>query len=277
MDALQFPGLCVGQADDSRQILPAMCRSGYYVMALAGVSAESETMYGRRHYDYHDGALTCRCPGAAYADAPACCLWTVAFHPDLFEGATCEKQAGDYAFFSYAPREALHVSSEERRTLTCCIDDIRRELRHGADDYKRTILCRHIARLLDYTDRFYERQFVTRSQANEAIVRAYETAADRYISAGKWALRGPFTAACCAKELHLSEAYFEELIKHELGHTHHCHMQLLRIEIAKRKLHSSEEPLPRIVRELGFPSIQYFNLLFRKVTGMTPNEYRDMN
>ena len=176
--------------------------------------------------------------------------------------------------FSYAPAEALHVSCEERRILTSCFDDLRRELRHGADRYTRAILTRHIIRLLDYTTRFYERQFITRNTANEALVWEYEAFADRYLTDGKWAIRGPLTAARCAERLRLSEAYFEDLLEQELGHTHHCHMQLRRIEIAKRKLRLSQEPLCQIVRELGFPSVQYFGFLFKENDRTFPGEYK---
>lgn len=90
-------------------------------------------------------------------EIPALCLWTVAFHPDLFKGRILEKTIEEYTFFSYALKEALHISLKEKQILSSCVDDIRRELHHGTDSYKCTILTRHITRLLDYTTRFYER------------------------------------------------------------------------------------------------------------------------
>ena len=85
-----------------------------------------------------------------------------------------EKTIEEYTFFSYALKEALHVSLKEKRILSSCVDDIRREFHHGADSYKRTILIRHITRLLDYTTRFYERQFIVRELNNELLIRQYE-------------------------------------------------------------------------------------------------------
>lgn len=278
MNDLQFPGLYIDDAVDPCPALPSLGRCGYYVLVMAADASESRTKYGRQYYDYNSGTLICRCPDAAYAGLLASCrLWTVAFHPDLFEGCVQEKRAEEYTFFSYAPVEALHVSYEERGILTSCFDDLRRELRHGADRYTRTILTRHIIRLLDYTTRFYERQFITRNTANEVLIREYEAFADRYLADGKWAIQGPLTAACCAERLRLSEAYFEDLLEQELGHTHHCHMQLRRIEIAKRKLRLSQEPLCQIVRELGFPSMRYFSFLFKKMTGLSPDGYKEIN
>lgn len=274
MDDLQFPGLCVVHTTDPRSMLARLCRSGWYALVLSADSTCSCMKYGRRHYDYDDATLTCYRPAPACTDTPTSFLWTVTFHPDLFRGALRGKRLEEYTFFSYAPQESLHTSGEERRTLSCCIEDICLELRHAPDNYKSTILTRHLTRLLDYTARFYERQFITRHPANEILIRAYEELIGCYLSEGKWATRGPLTAACCAERLHLSTAYFEDLVKQEYGHTHHCYLQIKRIKIAGEKLRTTQTPLPRIARELGFPSVPYFNFLFKKITGFTPHEYR---
>ena len=88
----------------------------------------------------------------------------------MFKGRILEKTIEEYTFFSYAPKEALHIYQKERRILSSCVDDIRRELHHGTDSYKRTILTRHIIRLLDYATRFYERQFIVRELNNERLI-----------------------------------------------------------------------------------------------------------
>jgi len=129
---------------------------------------------------------------------------------------------------------------------------------------------------LDYTTRFYERQFIVRELNNELLIRQYEKLVKQYIGDGKLAQK-PLTSAYCAGQLHLSEAYFNDLLELQLGHTHSCHLQLKRIEMAKEKLRSSGESLSQIVHELGFPSIQYFSFLFKKMTGITPNSYRSLS
>ena len=104
------------------------------------------------------------------------------------------------------------------------------------------------------------------------LIRQYEKLVKQYIGEGRLAQES-LTSAYCAEQLHLSEAYFNDLLELQLGHTHNCHIQLQRIEIAKEKLRSSEESLSQIVYELGFPSVQYFGFLFKKITGISPNEY----
>lgn len=276
MNEQQFPGLYIDDVAEPRAILPYLCRSGYYCLILMDSLAEVCTKYGRLHYDYCDGTLIGYRPNTVCVEIPASCLWTVAFHPDLFKGRMLEKTIEEYTFFSYALKEALHVSLKEKQILSSCVDDIRRELHHGTDSYKRTILTRHIIRLLDYTTRFYERQFIVRELNNELLIWQYEKLVKQYIGEGKLA-QELLTSAYCAEQLHLSEAYFNDLLEVQLGHMHNCHIQLKRIEMAKEKLRSSNESFSQIVHELGFPSVQYFSFLFKKITGMTPSDYRWSN
>ncbi len=276
MNELQFPGLYIDDSANPRTILPYLCRSGYYCLILTDSPAEVSTKYGRLHCDYCDGTLIGYRPATVCMEFPASYLWTVAFHPDLFKGRILEKTIEEYTFFSYALKEALHVSLKEKQILSSCVDDIRRELHHGTDSYKCTILTRHITRLLDYTTRFYERQFIVRELDNELLIRQYEKLVKKYIGEGKLA-QEPLTSTYCAGQLHLSEAYFNDLLELQLGHTHNCHIQLRRIDTAKEKLRSSGESLSQIVHELGFPSVQYFSFIFKKITGITPKEYRWWN
>ena len=273
MNELQFPGLYIDDSANPRTILPYLCRSGYYCLILTDSPAEVCTKYGRLHCDYCDGTLIGYCPDTVCVGIPASCLWTVAFHPDMFKGRILEKTIEEYTFFSYAPKEALHIYQKERRILSSCVDDIRRELHHGTDSYKRTILTRHIIRLLDYATRFYERQFIVRELNNERLIQQYEKLVRQYIDEGRLT-QEPLTSAYCAGQLHLSEAYFNDLLELQLGHKHNCHIQLKCIEMAKEKLRSSGESLSQIVHELGFSSVQYFSFLFKKITGVTPNDYR---
>lgn len=276
MSELQFPGLYIDDTTDSHAISPYLCRSGYYYLIFMDSLDEVCAKYGRLHCDYCDGTLIGYRPDTVCVEIPESCLWTVAFHPDLFKGRILEKTIEEYTFFSYALKEALHVSLKEKRILSSCVDDIRREFHHGADSYKRTILIRHIIRLLDYITRFYERQFIVRELNNELLIRQYEKLVKQYIGDGKLAQK-PLTSVYCAGQLHLSEAYFNDLLELQFGHTHNCHIQLRRIEMAKEKLRSSGESLFQIVHELGFPSVQYFSFLFKKITGTTPDEYRWSN
>ena len=248
MNELQFPGLYIDDTANPHAILSFLCQSGYYCLILTDFLAEFGTKCGRVYCDYCDGTLISYRPDTVCVEIPAPCLWMVAFHPDLFKGKMLEKTIEEYTFFSYALKEALHVSLKEKRILSSCVDDIRREFH----------------------------QFIVRELNNELLIRQYEKLVKQYIGDGKLAQK-PLTSAYCAGQLHLSEAYFNDLLELQLGHTHSCHLQLKRIEMAKEKLRSSGESLSQIVHELGFPSIQYFSFLFKKMTGITPNSYRSLS
>lgn len=276
MNEQAFFNLYVDTDPHPRAVLPHLCRSGYHCLVFTDSLTDADIKYGRQHCDYRDGTLISYRADAMCMEAPASCLWLIAFRPDWFKGKAQEKDIEEYTFFSYAHQEALHVSFKERRILSSCVDDIRKELRHDADAYKQAILMRHVTRLLDYTTRFYERQFIVRELNNELLIQQYEKLVNRYIDKGKLA-QAPLTSASCAERLHLSEAYFKDLLEFHFGHTHHCHIQLRSIEKAKERLRSSDESLSRIVHELGFPSVSYFNFLFKKITGVTPDNYRWAN
>lgn len=118
-----------------------------------------------------------------------------------------------------------------------------------------------------YTTRFYEGQFFTRDLIVENIIAAYDKLLGQYMESGWLRTHGLPTAKYCADKLHLSEACFCDVLLHKTGRTHDCYCQTKRIEIAKRKLTGSNIPLQQLVVDLGFPSVQYFCYLFKKLTG----------
>lgn len=276
MNELLFPGLYINAATNPRAVLPYLCDAGFYCLVLATLSSELDVKYGRLHYDYQDSALITFRADATCVEVPTACLWMVAFHPELGKSMTLEKQLEAYSFLRYAPNEALHASKAECQMLTSCFNDIRKELHQNTDQYKLSILGRHMMRLFNYITRFHERQFIMRESVNEGLIQRYEALIRQSIDKGRFH-RDTLTSAYCAKQLHLSEAYFKDLLEFHFGHTHNCHLQLKRIEFAKEILRTSQAPLSQIVRELGFPSVQYFSFLFKKIVGIAPNEYRWAN
>ena len=53
-------------------------------------------------------------------------------------------------------------------------------------------------------------------------------------------------------------------------------LQNLRIEAAKRMLESSTTPVTEISFEVGYEDPSFFRRLFRRLTGVTPSQYRRM-
>lgn len=270
-----YPGLYIARDSETR-IVPGLCAEGYHVIMLCGQTPENETLLGRRYYDYSDAALTCCTSDRAAIYTQTClrCRWIAAFRPEFFDEARSEKTISDYTFFNYRPNESLHLSVAETGVMNSCITDIRIELQRPRDHYSGAILARHIHRILDYATRYYERQFITRDLVVERIIGAYDRLLERYLQTGSVRTLGEPAAKSCAENLQLSEACFRDMLKHKTGLTHESYFQTKRIETAKRKLTGSNVPLQQLVADLGFPSVQYFSYIFKKLTGCTPCNYR---
>ncbi len=233
---------------------------------------------GRKYYDYSYATMVFLKPGEIFRMSEAGALpdkgWLLAFHPDLLYRTSLNNHIGNYTFFSYGKDEALHLSQRETATITCCLENIEEELHHSIDTHTATILSRHIELMLDYCTRFYERQFITRENRNKTILEELDSLLDDYIRSGR--LRDALlpSPAYCAAGLGLSVPYFNDLLRFETGRTFDEHFQLKRLEAAKRMLLKPGNTPTSVARQLGYTSVQHFSLLFKKITGVAPGEYR---
>lgn len=279
--ATQHPLVSVIDLSKARRMRHQRHTFGFYAVYLKEVKC-GDLLYGRQHYDYQEGTVVCLAPGQVIGirdngEEYQPQGWALCFHPDLVRGTSLGGHMKEYTFFSYEVNEALHLSQEERDMFTFCLGKIREELEHGADRLSRRLIATNIELLLDYCLRFYERQFVTRERVNNDMLARFETLLDNYFESGRSRREGLPTVKWCAGELCLSPNYFGDLIKKETGRTPQEHIQLKLIGVAKERLLAPERPISQISYELGFLYPQHFTRLFKKVVGMTPNEYRREN
>lgn len=234
--------------------------------------------YGRMPYDYQEGTVTSFAPGQVVHFKPAPDYKPNAigllFHPDLIHGTSLGKNIRQYNFFSYSSREALHLSEDERSIFKDCLNKIARELENGGDKHSKRIICSNIELLLDYCLRFYERQFETRSSANNDVLERFEKLMDEYFEGEKPKRMGLPTVKYFAEECYLSPNYFGDLVKKETGRTPQEHIQTKIIYLAKEELEGSDKPIGQIAYSLGFQYSQHFNRYFKRAVGKTPSEYR---
>ncbi|HVW98670.1 MAG TPA: helix-turn-helix transcriptional regulator [Mucilaginibacter sp.] len=241
-----------------------------------------DIVYGCQPYDYEDGTLVFVSPGQVYGiDSKGVAIkpsgYALIFHPDLIKGTYLGKSIKDYSFFSYEVNEALHLSRKERQTIVDCLKKIEEELAQNIDQHSRTLIVSNIELFLNYCQRFYDRQFITRSHAHKDILARFEHLLDDYFRSGKAVLLGLPTVAYCADELHLSPNYFGDLIKKETGNTALDYIQSRLIGEAKTLVFDASKSISDIANELGFKYQQHFTRLFKQKTGLTPNEYRNLN
>lgn len=241
-----------------------------------------DILYGRRSYDYQKGSIICLAPGQVIGTADTGEVyqpkgWVLCFHPDLINGTSLSRNMKEYSYFSYEVNEALHVSERERLLFLDCLDKIQHELEHSIDRLSKRLIINHIETLLDYCLRFYERQFVTRTQDNQDILARFEYLLDDYFFNGTAKQKGLPTVKYCASEFRLSPNYFGDLIKKETGKTAQEYIHLKLIEAAKNLVLIPDKTISEIAYDLGFQYPQHFSRLFKKLTGYSPNEYRVIN
>lgn len=251
----------------------------FYVIFLKEVKC-GDLIYGRRKYDYQEGTVVCLAPGQVIGVAdngeefqPK--GWALCFHPDLIYGTSLGSRIKEYTYFSYEVNEALHLSQKERAIFVDCLNNINHELDHAIDRLSRRLISTNIELLLDYCLRFYERQFITREKVNNDILTRFEKLLNGYFDNGRARTEGLPTVKWCASELYLSPNYFGDLIKKETGKTAQEHIQSRLISIAKEMIMNPELSISQVSYELGFQYPQHFTRMFKKIVGMTPNEYRD--
>ena len=254
---------------------------GFYALFLKEVKC-GNLIYGRQYYDYQEGTIVAIAPGqvAGVEDNGEVFRpkgWALIFHPDLIRGTALGRHIRDYTFFSYEANEALHLSEQERGIVVDCLHKIRTETEHAVDKHTQRLITANIELLLDYCVRFYERQFITRNQVNNDVLTRFEALLHDYFSSDKPQTEGLPSVKYCADRLHLSANYFGDLIKKETGRTAQEHIQLKLIDVAKERIFDARKSVGEIAYELGFKYPQHFTRLFKKVTGLTPKEYRSPN
>jgi len=254
---------------------------GFYAIFLKDLKC-GDMVYGLNTYDYEQGTLIFVAPNQVYgfedkSEKRQGKGKTLLFHPDLIHGTALGRNIKEYTFFSYEVNEALHLSTRERAIISDCLDKISYELEHAIDSHSKTLIVSYIELFLNYSKRFYERQFITRSHVNKDVLSRFEKVLEEYFSSDMPLESGTLSVSYCAEKLFLSPNYLGDLLKKETGKSAQEHIQLKLIDVAKEKIYDSSKTISEIAYELGFKYPQHFTRLFKNVTGYTPNEYRLQN
>jgi AraC-like DNA-binding protein len=254
---------------------------GVYCIFLKDVECGNLT-YGRNTYDYQKGTLVFVSPGQVIdvqnkTEPYQPMGHGLVFHPDILNGTSLSKTFSDYSFFSYNTNEALHLSENERKTILDCLSKINHELQHSIDKHSKKLITSNIELFLNYCERFYDRQFITRENTNHGILEKFEEQFNDYFASDKPQSIGLPSVAYFAEQCHLSANYFGDLIKKETGKSAQEYIQLKVVTIAKSRLFDPDKSISQIAYELGFNYPQHFSRMFKEQVGSSPSEYRQMN
>lgn len=253
----------------------------FYIISLKSPAPKS-LHYGRQYYDFEEGTMMFMSPEQVFSvsdfnEQTQYQGWGLYFHPDLISNSSLGKKIKDYNFFSYSVSEALHISDDEKQTLTELTYAIEKEYKSNIDQFSQGVIVTAIEQLLNYSQRFYGRQFLTRQKLNTDLISNFEQLVTDYFQSNLLTEIGIPTVDYFANKLNLSAGYLTDLLKKETGKTTKEYLQIEVIEKAKYKLLNSNETVSEIAYTLGFEYPQYFNRLFKQKTGMTPLNYRQLN
>lgn len=242
--------------------------------AILVTSHTDNGCYGHTPVDYTDATMTFRLPGGTIEDIEGSQGSMLLFHPDLIRFTCLSQDIKDCNFFSYTRCEALHLSACEKRKIECCLESINDELRWGVDKFTKALLCNKIELLLNYVHRFYYRQFILRHEINASHLNHVRSYIDQYFLTGKASSGHMPQPRSIAKELNMSEAYMGDIVRHETGASLSEYINQRRMALAKTLLISGNRNEQDIAALLGFCTPSCFRLLFKKLTGCEPEDYR---
>jgi len=252
---------------------------GLYQISLKDSCPFTIRNYGRNSYDYQEGSMVFMAPNQVLEfekqdinkDETG---WSIIFHPDLIRKAELGKKISQFSFFDYASNEALHLSEEERQTITNIALTIEKEICNNIDAHSQTLIISNLELLLNYCVRFYDRQFYTRTNLNQDIASQFEQLLRMYYQENKQLELGIPSVQFCGEEMNMSPKYLSDLLRKETGQGTQDHIHQFIIEKAKNQLLNSKKSASEIAYSLGFEYPQYFSKIFKKKTSMSPKEFR---
>ena len=244
-------------------------------------STNSKMIYGQQEYDFDSGVLFFLSPNQVFnvnhsekKAGPHHTGWLLLVHPDFIWNTTLAKTIRQYQFFDYAVNEALFLSDDEERTLNSIIGNIRKEYNSNIDAFSQSIIISQIETLLNYSERFYQRQFITRKKLNHQILERLEKLLTDYFNGEDLISKGLPTVQYVAEKLNVSPGYLGSLLRALIGQNTQQYIHNKLIEKAKEKLSTTNLSVSEVAYELGFEHLQSFSKLFKAKTNVSPLAFR---
>lgn len=254
-------------------------RFGFYTISCKRIHGVLK--YGKGHYDFSEGSLMFTAPWQAISgsieEGGVEEGWALFIHPDLLHASDLGQKMHQYSFFGYDVNEALHISEDEKETIRDCVDKIEKEYSQNIDKHTEQLIIGNIALLLHYCDRFYDRQFYTRSKVSSDVVQQFDRLLNDYFAKDTLIETGLPGVRYFAAELNLSPNYLSDLLNRYTGKTTQEHIHLRLIDKAKSLLWGTEHSISEIAYELGFEHPSHFTKIFKTKTGQSPSAFRGLN
>ena len=250
----------------------------YQVSLKRGMNGKMK--YGQQAYDFDEGIMFFIAPDQVFRIEPDPTPttkrsgWMLLVHPDFLWGTPLAKTIKQYEFFGYSVNEALFLATKEEKTVNGIIANIKQEYHANIDKFSQNIIVSHLETLLNYSERFYERQFITRKVTGHAVLARLEDLLNDYFNDEDLVSKGLPTVQLIANKLNISPNYLSRLLKTLTGQSTQQLIHDKLISKAKEKLSTTELSVSEIAYELGFEHPQSFTKLFKSKTSLSPLAFR---
>jgi len=282
----EHPLVCVFKVECVERLhieKPASWLYDFYAIGLKRVfnGQDASLKYGQQQYDFDNGIMSFIAPGQVLSlsfDQHVKTIkqsgWMLLVHPDFLWNTPLAHVIRQYDFWDYSVHEALFLSEKEEAILVHTLQTIQQECHSNTDRFTKSIIISHIETLLNYADRFYHRQFITREKANHQVLERMEKLLNDYFNSDNLVTKGVPTVGHVAQSLNLSPKYLSSLLKVLTGQNTQQHIHEKLIEKAKEKLSTTHLSISEIAYGLGFEHIQSFSKLFKSKTNLSPVKFR---
>lgn len=276
------PLVSVLQFEDMRELSSTHPQSwvlDFYAIALKR-NFDAKLKYGQQVYDFDEGIMTFMAPGQKIGieAGPDEILehsgWLLIFHPDFLWHTPLAKTIKQHEYFDYSVNEALFLSEKEEGIITGIMQNIRQEYHSHIDQFTQNIIVGQLEVLLNYADRFYQRQFTTRKVSSHDILTRLEDLLEDRFKSEVLSKKGLPTVLEIAAALNVSPNYLSGLLKTLTGKSTQHHLRDVIIAKAKEKLLGTTMSVSEIAYELGFDYPQSFSKLFKANTNLSPVDFR---
>lgn len=236
--------------------------------------------YGQQDFDFDEGVMFFMGPGQVLKitlekdTTLQQTGWMLLFHPDFLWNTPLAKTIKQYEYFDYSVNEALFLSDKEETTIVDIMQNIQQEYHTNIDKFSQDIIIAQIELLLNYADRFYHRQFLTRKIANNQILNRLEEVFEAYFNSDNLVKKGLPTVQYIANALNISPGYLSGMLKTLTGQSTQQHIHDKLIEKAKQQLSTTGLSVSEIAYQLGFEHPQSFSKLFKTKTNVSPLQFR---
>lgn len=280
LSGLKHPLICIMQFEEFPKInieQKVKFTLGFYTIVLKK-NYECKTQYGQTTYDFDEGLMGFTAPDQVNCIdetfIPPKEGWLLMVHPDFFNIFPLAKKIKEYGFFDYSVHEALILSEDEEKGINEIFKNLYKEYHLPIDRFSQDVMIAQIELLLTLSNRYYNRQFISRKIPNSKLLARVESILNEYFSGNYIAENGMITVRQLAEQLNISAQYLSDMLRNLTGQSAQQHIHTRIIGKAKELLTTGNLSVSEIAYQLGFEYSQSFNKLFKNKTNLSPLEFK---